>query len=314
MTSLLPASSAAIERAAATLRAGGLVAFPTETVYGLGGDAALPQAVAAIYAAKGRPSFNPLIAHVATLDAASREVALPASALRLAERFWPGPLTLVAPALETGGVCELARAGLPSVALRMPAHPTARALIEAFGGAIVAPSANRSGHVSPVTAEHVMSDLAGQIDLVLDGGRASEGLESTIVAFLDERPTLLRPGALPREAIEEALGERLAQPGGAVLAPGMTQSHYAPRARLRLDALRLEPGEVGLDFGGALAAEGWPVALDLSPVGDLKEAAANLFAHLRALDACGIARAAVAPIPGEGLGEAIRDRLRRAAH
>ncbi len=313
MTTLLPASGAAIVRAAKILRSGGLVAFPTETVYGLGADAASPQAVAAVYAAKGRPRFNPLIAHVATLQAARREAALPSSAQRLAERFWPGPLTLVAPALESTSVCELARAGLSSVALRIPAHPTALALIEAFGGAVVAPSANRSGHVSPVTAEHAMSDLAGRIDLVLDGGRSSEGLESTIVAFLGERPALLRPGAIPREAIEEALGEKLAQAGEAVLAPGMTHSHYAPRARLRLDALRLETGEIGLDFGGALAAKGWPVALDLSPSGDLKEAAANLFSHLRALDARGIARAAVAPIPAEGLGEAIRDRLRRAA-
>jgi L-threonylcarbamoyladenylate synthase len=158
-----------------------------------------------------------------------------------------------------------------------------------------------------------MADLSGRIDLVLDGGRSSGGLESTIVAFLSERPTLLRPGATPREAIEAALGQELAQSGEAVIAPGMTQSHYAPRARLRLDALTLEPGEVGLDFGGVLAAQGEPVALDLSPAGDLTEAAANLFAHLRALDARGIARAAVAPIPAHGLGEAIRDRLRRAA-
>jgi L-threonylcarbamoyladenylate synthase len=313
MTTLLPASSAAIERAADVLRKGGLVAFPTETVYGLGADAASFTAVAALYAAKSRPRFIPLIAHVASLRAALREAALPEDAQRLAELFWPGPLTLVAPVLESGSVCELARAGLPSVALRIPAHPIALALIEAFGGPIVAPSANRSGHVSPVTAEHVIEDLSGKIDLVLDGGRCSAGLESTIVAFLGPRPTLLRPGATPREAIEEALGEKLAQAGETVLAPGMTQSHYAPRARLRLDAVSLEPGEIGLDFGGALAARGEPVALDLSPAGDLREAAANLFSHLRALDARGIARAAVAPIPSHGLGEAIRDRLRRAA-
>jgi len=256
MTTLLPASSAAIERAAEMLRTGGLVAFPTETVYGLGADAASPAAVAALYAAKRRPRFNPLIAHVASLEAALREAALPELARRLAERFWPGPLTLVAPALETGSVCELARAGLPSVALRLPAHPVARALIEAFGDPIVAPSANRSGHVSPVTAEHVMNDLSGEIDLVLDGGRSSEGLESTIVAFLSERPTLLRPGATPREAIEAALGRELAQAGEAVIAPGMMQSHYAPRARLRLDALALEPGEVGLDFGRSQGSGG----------------------------------------------------------
>jgi len=313
MTEILPASDAALLRAAQTLRAGGLVAFATETVYGLGADAANPRAVAGIYAAKGRPSFNPLIAHVLDLAAARGEADLPKAAQRLAEVFWPGPLTLVAPAAPMGGVCELARAGLASVALRAPAHPVARELLAAFGGPVVAPSANRSGHVSPVTAAHVAEDLTGRVDLILDGGRASAGIESTIVSFLGERPALLRPGAIPREAIAEALGEPLAEAGEGIVAPGMTLAHYAPKARLRLDAVTLEEGEAGLDFGGALARAGANPLLDLSPEGDLVEAAANLFAFLRALDAKGGARAAVAPIPAHGLGEAIRDRLRRAA-
>jgi L-threonylcarbamoyladenylate synthase len=314
MTLRLPADDASIARAAEILRGEGLVAFPTETVYGLGADAASPRAVAKIYAAKGRPRFNPLIAHVADFEAARREALLPARAQKLAEKFWPGPLTLVAPAAPEGSVCELARAGLSSVALRVPAHPVAAALLRAFGRPVAAPSANRSGHVSPVTAAHVAHDLEGRIDLILDGGRAFAGLESTIVAFLGDRPTLLRPGAIAREAIEAELGERLVEGQGEVLAPGMTEAHYAPRARLRLDATSLEPGEAGLDFGGTLAAQGGDaVILDLSPTGDLIEAAANLFALLRELDARGVSRAAVAPIPGHGLGEAIRDRLRRAA-
>ncbi|HEY8072143.1 MAG TPA: L-threonylcarbamoyladenylate synthase, partial [Methylocystis sp.] len=232
-------------------------------------------------------------------------------ALRLAEAFWPGPLTLVAPAAPGGSVCELARAGLASVALRIPAHPCALALLRAFGGPLAAPSANVSGHVSPVTAAHVVEDLAGRVDLILDGGRARAGLESTIVSFLGETPALLRPGAIAREEIEAVLGTRLGEARGDVVAPGMTSAHYAPRARLRLDAQRLEPGEAGLDFGGTFRGEG--LILDLSPGGDPVEAAANLFAYLRELDARGAERVAVAPIPAHGLGEAIRDRLRRAA-
>ncbi len=305
--------AASIARAAEILRAGGLVAFPTETVYGLGADAASPQAVAKIYAAKGRPSFNPLIAHVADIDAARREAVLPAPALLLAEKFWPGPLTLVVPAAMGGSVCELARAGLASVALRIPAHPGALALLKAFGGPVAAPSANISGRVSPVTAAHVAEDLGGRVDLILDGGRATAGLESTIVSFIGERPALLRPGAVAREAIEAVLGQKLAAAQADIIAPGMTAAHYAPRARLRLDATSVQPGEAALDFAGALAHAGAAVRLDLSPTGDLTEAAANLFAYLRELDARGVSHAAVAPIPGCGLGEAIRDRLRRAA-
>lgn len=309
MTRVLPAGPEAIAAAAARIACADLVAFPTETVYGLGADAGDPRAVAKIYAAKGRPAFNPLIAHVADIDAACREARLPPAALRLAEAFWPGPLTLVAPAAPGGGVCDLARAGLASVALRVPAHPVALALIAAAGRPIAAPSANRSGHVSPVTAAHVVADLEGRVDLVVDGGRCAAGLESTIVSFLGERPALLRPGALARDDIERVLGSPLAAAFGDVVAPGMTAAHYAPNARLRLDATSLAADEFGLDFGGRLPG----AALDLSPSGDLVEAAANLFAFLREIDARGVQRAAVAPIPVEGLGEAIRDRLRRAA-
>lgn len=316
MTVVSPADAAAVACAAGILRAGGLVAFPTETVYGLGADATSGWAVARIYDAKGRPSFNPLIAHVADLDAARREARLPAAAVKLAEAFWPGPLTIVAPAAPGGSVCELARAGLPSIALRIPDHPVAQALIAALGRPIAAPSANRSGHVSPVTADHVAADLSGRVDMILDGGRATAGLESTIVSFCEPSPVLLRPGAVARERIEKLLGQKLAAPTRAeVMAPGMTTSHYAPNARLRLEAHELLAGEAALDFGGRLAAlaPAGAVTLDLSAKGDVVEAAANLFAYLRDLDARGVEKIAVAHIPERGLGEAINDRLRRAA-
>lgn len=316
MTTVLPADAGAIADAATVLREGGLVAFPTETVYGLGADATQAWAVARIYDAKGRPSFNPLIAHVANLEAACREAALPEPALRLAAAFWPGPLTIVAPVAPGGSVCDLARAGLPSVAVRVPAHPVAQALIAALGRPIAAPSANRSGHVSPVTAAHVAEDLSGKVDMILDGGRTPAGMESTIVSFCEASPVLLRPGAVAREAIEKVLGARLAAPAQAeVLAPGMTPSHYAPAARLRLEAHEINEDEAALDFGGRLAARAKPGAfmLDLSPSGDLVEAAANLFAFLREFDARHIAAVAVAHVPERGLGEAINDRLRRAS-
>lgn len=316
MTLVCGADASTIARAAAVLREGGLVAFPTETVYGLGADATNAWAVARIYEAKGRPSFNPLIAHVADLAAARREALLPEAALRLAAAFWPGPLTLVAPAAPGGSVCELARAGLPSVALRAPDHPVARALIEALGRPVAAPSANRSGHVSPVTAAHVEEDLSGRVETILDGGRTTAGLESTIVSFCEPEPVLLRPGAIAREKIEKVLGQKLVAAARAqVLAPGMTASHYAPEARLRLEAHELAAGEGALDFGGRLSAHAPPGALvlDLSPAGDLVEAAANLFAYLREFDARGVRSVAVAHIPERGLGEAINDRLRRAS-
>jgi L-threonylcarbamoyladenylate synthase len=307
------ADATGIAEAAALLGAGRTVAFPTETVYGLGADASDPAAVAKIYAAKQRPAFNPLIAHVASREAALREGLFSPLARQLADAFWPGPLTLVVPRAATGTVADLARAGLDSVALRMPAHPVAAALIAAAGRPIAAPSANRSGRVSPVTAAHVLADLDGAIDLVLDGGACPVGLESTIVACLGPRPMLLRPGGVSRERIEAEVGALVGADGSETqpLAPGMLASHYAPRAQLRLDATALQPGEAGLDFGGVFGAAN-PV-LDLSRGRDLTEAAANLFAHLRALDAAGPARIAVAPIPVTGLGEAINDRLARAA-
>lgn len=298
-----------IEKAAEILRAGGLVAFPTETVYGLGADASNPRAVAAIYEAKGRPSFNPLIAHVPSLKEAERHAKLPARARALAEAFWPGPLTLVAERLPESSVAELACAGLATIALRAPAHPVAQALLHAFGGPIVAPSANRSGHVSATRAVHVREDLGDRVALVLEGGQSEIGLESTIIAVsADGRATLLRPGAIERAEIEAVTGP-LAAAGAKISAPGMMESHYAPRARLRLDAASPHAGEAYLAFG-APAPEG---GLTLSESGDLGEAAANLYAHLRALDASGAAVIAVAPIPARGLGEAIRDRLARAA-
>ncbi len=292
------------------------MAIPTETVYGLAADATSEAAVARIYAAKERPRFNPLIIHVAGLEQAGGLGALGPDALRLAAAFWPGPLTLVVPAAGER-VGALARAGLASIALRVPAHPVARALLAAVDRPLAAPSANRSGRISPTTAAHVAADLAGRVDLVLDGGACPVGVESTIVACL-KVPTLLRPGGVPREAIEAVLGRPLAagpEAGGtAPLAPGLLVSHYAPAARLRLHALTAGPDEAVLDFGGRL--QGWARTRpyrDLSPAGDLTEAAARLFAHLHALDRLGAPVIAVAPIPAHGLGEAIADRLARAA-
>ena len=298
-----------IEDAVEALRRGELVAFPTETVYGLGADAANPHAVARVYAAKGRPRFNPLIAHVLGLEDAEAHAALHPNARSLAKRFWPGPLTIVAPRGEDSSVCDLACAGLSTIAVRAPSHPIARELIGAFGGPIVAPSANRSGHVSATTAHHVMLDLGDVVDMILDGGPSGIGLESTIVAVdADGKATLLRPGAIARDEIEPILGP-LASAKGSIEAPGMMASHYAPRARMRLDVDAPATGESYLAFG-APAPEG---GLTLSASGDLVEAAANLYAHLRALDAAGASVIAVAPIPHGGLGEAIRDRLTRAA-
>lgn len=324
VTRLLAADAAGIAEAARVLKAGGLVALPTETVYGLACDATDPHAVAGLYAAKGRPSFNPLIAHVPDIDAARRVGHLTPAAETLARRFWPGPLTLVVPAIE-GATSELARAGLSSLAIRVPAHPVAQAVLRAAGRPIAAPSANRSGHVSPTSAAHVSADLDGRIDLILDAGASAVGLESTILDCTGEVPVMLRPGGLPREAIEEALGAPLASPaprvveeaeaGEAPLAPGMLASHYAPAIPVRLRARDVKPGEALLTFAGALppGAEQAVARLDLSPSGDLVEAAASLFAHLRALDSSGAAAIAVVPLPRHGLGEAIADRLRRAA-
>jgi L-threonylcarbamoyladenylate synthase len=315
-TRVIPAGSEAVAEAVRCLSAGGLVAFPTETVYGLGADAQDGLAVARLYDAKGRPAFNPLIAHVPDLAAARRLACFDATAEQLAAAFWPGPLTLVLPKQSDCGVSDLALAGLDSVAVRVPAHPVAQALLAAFGRPVVAPSANRSGHVSPTDAAHVLADLRGRIDLILDGGRCAVGVESTIVACLGE-PALLRPGGVPREAIERVLGSPLMlaaenREGGDVpLAPGMLTSHYAPKARLRLNASAPRAGEALLAFGPAPAFAG--VTLNLSPGGNLIEAAANLFSQLRALDASGATAIAVMKVPRSGLGEAINDRLERAA-
>lgn len=318
-TRVLRAGPEAQRAAADCLARGGLVAFPTETVYGLGADATNGEAVARLYAAKGRPSFNPLIAHVADLNAARALAAFNSDAERLAKAFWPGPLTLVLRRLPNCPVSELATSGLETIALRVPDHPVANGILRAFGKPVVAPSANQSGHVSPTTAGHVASDLDGRIDLIVDGGPATVGVESTIVACLD-RPVLLRPGGLTREAIEAVLGHPVeiedhgGDDGEAPLAPGMLTSHYAPQARLRLDANDVASGEALLAFGPLFKGAGNARMIrNLSSQGDLVEAAANLFADLRALDASGARSIAVMPVPESGLGEAINDRLRRAA-
>jgi L-threonylcarbamoyladenylate synthase len=301
-----------LDLAARSLASGGLVAFPTETVYGLGADATNGEAVARLYAAKGRPQFNPLIAHVGNPSTARRLAAFDDVAEQLATAFWPGPLTLVLPKTAACDVSDLALAGLDTIALRMPAHSIARELLKVFGKPIVAPSANRSGHVSPTTAAHVLSDLRGRIDLIVDGGPCEVGVESTIVSLVDE-PTLLRPGGLPRAYIERILGRALADApiSETPTAPGMLASHYAPKAQVRLDATEARPDEALLAFGHVSNAPA--NTLNLSPRGDLVEAAANLFSHLRALDRSGAKMIAVMPVPNDGLGEAINDRLRRAA-
>lgn len=316
-TRRMKADAEGINEAAHVLTAGGLAAFPTETVYGLGADATNPTAVAKLYAAKGRPSFNPLIAHVVDIEAAKRVGHFNALALVLAAKFWPGPLTLVVP--FAGMVCDLARAGLDTVGVRVPLHPAAQRLLSAFGKPVAAPSANRSGHVSPSTADHVMADLDGRIDFVLDGGPTALGLESTIVDCTGDAPRILRAGGVPREKLEQALGRRIEYAGAyeanAPTSPGQLASHYATLAAIRLNAREVLPGEALLAFGPQLpeGAAQASASLNLSPRGDLVEAAANLFAHLRILDAAGAKTIAVMPISSEGLGEAINDRLARAA-
>jgi len=317
-TARLAADEAGLAEAAAFLKRGGLVAFPTETVYGLGADATQAEAVAGIYAAKERPSFNPLISHLESFEAAKVQGVFDETARRLAEAFWPGPLTLVVPVAPTCTISDLARAGLDSVGLRVPAHPLAHALLKTTGRPVAAPSANRSGRVSPTDADHVLGDLDGRIDAVLDGGASDVGVESTIVACLGGAPRLLRPGGVAREAIEALIGHPLengSDGGKGPLAPGMLASHYAPRAQVRLKAQEVRSGEAALLFGAEPLpkSEQAKAVLNLSENGDLKEAAAHLFSYLRRLDASGAQTIAVAPIPETGLGEAINDRLRRAA-
>lgn len=309
MTRTLAPDADGIADAARLLAAGELVAFPTETVYGLGGDARSDAAVARIFAAKGRPSFNPLIVHLPDLAAVEAVAEVSSRARDLAAAFWPGPLTLVLP-VRMGAVSPLVTAGLPTVAVRVPAHPLAQALLRAFGGPVAAPSANPSGRVSPTRAGHVLDGLSGRIAAVLDGGPCAVGLESTIV-LTDPEPVLLRPGGLPVEALEAALGRPLASAGDGTkpTAPGQLASHYAPRAGVRLLATEARAGEVLVGFGPVKAA------LTLSEAGDLVEAAARLFHILREADrlAGSGGRIAFAPVPDTGLGRAINDRLRRAA-
>jgi len=315
VTRVLPADAAALDEAAALLRRGGLVAFPTETVYGLGGDAGDAAAVARIYAAKQRPDFNPLIAHLADPEEAARFGVLGATATRLARRFWPGALTLVVPRRPDCRIAELASAGLPSVALRVPSHPVAHRLLALAGVPVAAPSANRSGRVSPTAAAHVAEELDGRVDLILDGGPSELGLESTVVACLGERAMLLRPGGVTAEAIEAELGRRLDRPAhdpARPHGPGLLSSHYAPGLPLRLQAAAVAADEALLAFGPEVPA-GALATLNLSPAGDLTEAAANLYAMLRALDRPPARAIAVMAVPGQGLGLAIADRLRRAA-
>ncbi len=295
-----------IAQAAKILADGGLVAFPTETVYGLGADATNGEAVAGIFAAKGRPRFNPLIVHVTDIEQAQQHGEFSPAARRLAQMFWPGALTLVLPRRAQTRLSHLVSAGLDTVALRVPSHPVAQQLLLRSGRPIAAPSANVSGKVSATTAAHVAESLGGKIDFILDGGAAALGLESTVIGFENDLPVLLRPGAIARDEIEALVGP-LAAADGTIRSPGQLESHYAPRAGLRLNADAVRPGETLLGFGAVTGA-----SRNLSPRGDLKEAAANLFAMLRELDNSA-AFIAVSPIPMSGLGEAINDRLQRAA-
>jgi L-threonylcarbamoyladenylate synthase len=296
-----------VARAVEALRAGDLVILPTETVYGLAADAANPRAVAKVYEAKGRPSFNPLIAHVFDLGAAEQIAELDGRAMALAQAFWPGPLTIVAPVREGAPVCDLARAGLDTVAVRVPGHATARAVLEAFGGPVVAPSANRSGRPSPTTYADAIEETGSAAAAALDGGPCEVGLESTVVALLDGPARLLRPGSVTREQMEALIGPLADAEADAKRSPGRMSLHYAPEAPVRINAQAPREGEVYLAFGTSDSP------FNLSPTRDLTEAAANLFAMLRAADRTHPTAIAVAPIPQEGLGEAINDRLRRAA-
>jgi L-threonylcarbamoyladenylate synthase len=301
--------------AADLLKKGALVAFPTETVYGLGADATNDEAVARLFAAKGRPSFNPLIIHVASLVAATEHGAFNRLASKLAEAFWPGPLTLVVARRAQSPVSRLATAGLDSIGLRLPRHPVAQALLQQVGRPVAAPSANPSGRLSPTLAEHVVATLGGRIAAVLDGGATAVGLESTIVSCRDDKPVLLRPGGVARETLESVLGRPVPMAGedpDRPASPGQLASHYAPRASLRLNAVAAEPGEVLITFG-VTAQNHRGETVTLSARGDLVEAAGNLFRVLHQLDQRNVSRIAVMPIPETGLGVAINDRLRRAA-
>jgi L-threonylcarbamoyladenylate synthase len=310
MTYLITPTEEGISKAARILRAGGLVAMPTETVYGLAGDARNDRAVAGIFEAKGRPSFNPLIVHVPDLHTAEQIVSFTDDARGLASAFWPGPLTLVLAVRPEALLSPLVSAGLLTAAVRVPAHPVAQKLLRTFGGPLAAPSANPSGRVSPTRPDHVLAGLDGRIDAILDGGTCAVGVESTIVGF-EPVPTLLRPGGIPLEALEDCLGKSLAaHTSHTINAPGQLLSHYAPKAALRLNASTVSSDELLIGFG----VSNGPASLNLSPSADLVEAAANLFHYLRVADdlAGSDGKIAVSPIPEKGLGRAINDRLRRA--
>ena len=305
---LLPDTEMGQAAAAARLRSGGLVAFPTETVYGLGADACDDRAVARIFEAKGRPSFNPLIVHFADLDTLKQHVHWTSEAELLAQTYWPGPLTLVLRKQADSAISSLVSAGLDTIAVRLPAHASARAVLRAFGGGVAAPSANRSGQLSPTLARHVADSLGARVDAILDGGPCKVGVESTIVGLTD-KPVLLRPGGITEQELAQTLGRHLAvrHKAEAISAPGQLMSHYAPTALVRLNATEWEPGDLRLGFGDV------DCDLNLSETEDLVEAAAHLFDYLHRLDAMGGGTIAVSPIPHEGLGIAINDRLSRAA-
>ncbi len=313
MAEIFPADKA-LDRALALLQAGEVVAIPTETVYGLAGDATNGEAVARIYEAKGRPRFNPLIAHVCDLEMAERIGVFDPLSRKLAELFWPGPLTLVVPLKADAGIHPLATAGLDTIALRMP-RGFGNRLIAALGKPLSAPSANSSGRISSTSAEAVAADLGKRIKLVVDGGATPVGVESTIVRVKDGKPKLLRPGGIAAEEIEAAIGMKLERGAKGIQAPGMMASHYAPNAAMRLNAVSVRQGEALLAFGPlrAKGAERAAMALNLSPTGDLREAATNLFSFMRELDQSGAGIIAVEPVPTRGLGEAINARLARAA-
>jgi L-threonylcarbamoyladenylate synthase len=312
---LVPATPEAIRQATHALAHGDIVAFPTETVYGLGANALDARAIAKVFAGKERPRFNPLIVHVPGLEAAERYAVMNDTAWRLAEAFWPGPLSLVLKKRPACGIADLVSAGLDTIALRAPAHPVAQALLEAAQLPIAAPSANRSGRVSPTTAAHVQAELGERPAMILDGGPCPLGIESTVVSVIEPEPGLLRPGALPREAIELVLGAPLlaANANHRGASPGQLETHYAPSTKLRLGATGVSSSEALLAFGPE-APQGARVTINLSASGNLEEAAVKLFAALRELDQTGATAIAVMPIPAHGLGEAINDRLQRAAN
>jgi len=312
---IVPADKESIARAAALLREGKLVAFPTETVYGLGGDATSDKAVAAIYAAKDRPQFNPLIAHVADVRALDALIEWNENARMLAMQFWPGPLTLVLLRKKDCPVSLLASAGMDTLAVRIPSHPIARQLLAEVGRPIAAPSANQSGKLSPTTPLHVAESLGGKVDMILAGGKSAVGLESTVIDLVSKQPRILRPGGITKEQLEKAIGpvEAAMTDSSAPLSPGMLPSHYAPNLPLRLNAENVAANEALLAFGPDTLIKGGAMRLNLSEKGDLDEAAANLFAMLRQLDQPRFSGIAVMPVPNTGLGVAIIDRLKRAS-